>query len=53
MREAHNRGKIVMYNPAPYRDVDPSIFEYVDYFIPNKNELSKYANTADIEEGYV
>ena len=51
MAEAHNRGKVVIYNPAPYREEKNDIFKYVDYFIPNKIELSQYAKTDSIDEG--
>jgi len=51
IKEAHQRGKIVVYNPAPFRNVDGSIFAYLDYFTPNKGELANYAKTSDPLEG--
>ena len=51
MREANRLNKVVVYNPAPYRPVDNSIFAYVDYFVPNKIELSHYSHTNDIKKG--
>ena len=51
MKEAHRLGKIVIYNPAPYRKINNSVFQYVDFFIPNKIVLMKYSNTDNIQEG--
>lgn len=51
MEEAHKKGKVIIYNPAPYRKEVDDIFQYVDFFIPNKIELSQYTNTNSIDEG--
>lgn len=51
MKEAHKLNKVVIYNPAPYREVNNEVFKYVDYFVPNKVELSKYSGVEDVEEG--
>lgn len=47
---AHKLGKTVIYNPAPYRNVNSSFFAYVDFFVPNEVELSKYANEENIDK---
>lgn len=51
MKLAHELGKVVVYNPAPYREVNDDVFQYVDFFVPNEVELSKYAKTESVEDG--
>lgn len=51
MELAHKLGKVVIYNPAPFRNIDKSIFKYVDFFVPNEIELSQYSNEKDIKKG--
>lgn len=51
MKKAKELGKVVIYNPAPFRKLTENVFEYVDYFMPNKIELSQYSNKSSVEEG--
>ncbi len=51
IKEAHKLGKIVVYNPAPYRKFDKDLFSFIDYFIPNETELENYTNISDPIEG--
>jgi len=51
IKKAKEFNKIVVYNPAPYRDFDISILKDVDYFIPNKVEFEKCTGTDNLEEG--
>ena len=37
-RMAHEKGKCVILNPAPVKDIDREIYRYVDYLIPNEFE---------------
>ncbi len=49
--EAKKRGKAVVYNPAPYREIDDKLYAYIDYFIVNEIELERYSGTSDLQEG--
>ena len=49
--KAYELNKIIVYNPAPYRELDEKYFKYITYFIPNEVELMKYSNTSDINKG--
>ena len=51
IKKAKELGKIVVYNPAPYRPINEEVFKYLDYFIPNKIEFAKYSGIDNIEEG--
>lgn len=50
MKLAYKYGVKVIYNPAPYRDIDLDILKYVDYFIPNEIELKNYSGKDDFFE---
>ena len=39
MKKAKEFGKIVVYNPAPYRKFNEELFGYIDYFTPNRIEF--------------
>ena len=45
--EAKKRQKVVIYNPAPFREVEADIWPLIDYFMPNKVELFKYTGEFD------
>lgn len=47
MRKAKEYGKVLVYNPAPFRPLDERLFAFIDYFIPNRIELSKYTKCDD------
>lgn len=51
IKKAHEFHKVVIYNPAPYRQFDKKLLRYIDYFIPNKIELSQYTGSDDVQEG--
>ena len=51
IKEAHKLGKKVIYNPAPYRPFDDSIYPCIEYFVVNEVELACSSNTDSIEEG--
>ena len=42
-------GKVVVYNPAPYRPIKDEIIGKVDYFIVNEVELAQYSKEDDLE----
>lgn len=50
MKMGHELGKVVIYNPAPYRPIDNEILKYVDFFTPNKIESSLYSGNEDLDE---
>ena len=43
--------KVVVYNPAPYREMKDEILAKVDYFIVNEVELAQYSKEEDLEKG--
>lgn len=51
IREAKKLGKVVVYNPAPYREFNEELFKYIDFFTPNKGELANYSKVNDPLEG--
>lgn len=50
IKKCKELNKIVVYNPAPYKDIDPKCLEGLDYFIVNRVELSQCAKEEDIEK---
>ena len=51
INEAYKRHKIIIYNPAPYREIEDKTLLKVDYFIPNEVELSLYSNSNNVMDG--
>ena len=51
MKKAKELGKIVVYNPAPYRKFDESLFGCIDYFTPNRIEFKNFTGTDDLRKG--
>ncbi|MDY5669432.1 MAG: ribokinase [Bacilli bacterium] len=51
INKAYELNKIIIYNPAPYRNIDDDILEKITYFIPNEIELEKYSNMNNIDDG--
>ena len=43
--------KVVVYNPAPFREINNELLSKVDYFIVNKVELQQYSGEEDLEKG--
>ena len=48
MKKAKEFGKMVIYNPAPYRELKEELFTYIDFFIPNQIEFANYSGTSDL-----
>ena len=51
INKCHELGKVVVYNPAPYRPIKNEILAKVGYFIVNEIELSQYSGEKDLEKG--
>ena len=51
MKKAKEFGKTVVYNPAPYRELDPELFQYIDYYVPNRIEFREATGTYNLKEG--
>lgn len=51
INKCHELGKVVVYNPAPYREVKDEILAKVDYLIVNEVELAQYSKEEDFEKG--
>ncbi len=43
--------KVVVYNPAPYREIKEELLSKVDYFIVNEVELKQYSKEDSLESG--
>ena len=48
---ARARGKVTILNPAPVRDVDPSVWPLVDYLTPNESEAARLGGVSVAELG--
>ena len=51
LKLAHDKGMIVILNPAPVGPINTDTFKYVDYLVPNEHELEQLSDTSDIEKG--
>ena len=51
INKAYELNKIIIYNPAPYRNIDGDILKKITYFIPNEIELEKYSNMNNADDG--
>ena len=51
INKCHELNKVVVYNPAPYREINSEILSKVDYFIVNEIELAQYSKEEDFEKG--
>ena len=51
INKAYELNKTIIYNPAPYRNIDDDILKKITYFIPNEIELEKYSNMNNIDDG--
>lgn len=43
--------KVIVYNPAPYREINEKILSKIDYFIVNEVELAQYSKEETVEKG--
>ncbi len=50
IQKAHELGKVVVYNPAPYKEIPDSIFPCIDYLIPNESELAQLVPDTKVEK---
>ena len=50
IRKAHELNKVIIYNPAPYREIDSSLLSLVDFFVVNEVELVQYAKEENQEK---
>lgn len=37
---SHQLSKLIIYNPAPFVPINPSLYQYIDYITPNETELN-------------
>ena len=51
INKAYELYKTIIYNPAPYRNIDDDLLKKITYFIPNEIELEKYSNMNNIDDG--
>ena len=51
INKAYELNKTIIYNPAPYRNIDGDILKKITYFIPNEIELEKYSNMNNADDG--
>ncbi len=51
INKCHELGKVIVYNPAPFREINNDLLAKIDYFIVNKVELSQYSKEDDLEKG--
>lgn len=51
INKAKELGKVIIYNPAPVREVKKELFSNIDYLIVNEVELKQYCKENDIIKG--
>ena len=51
IKKAKELGKVVFYNPAPYRKVSDDILAKVDFLLPNRVEFKKLTGEDDLAIG--
>ena len=51
LKKAKEKGMIVVLNPAPIKKVHDSIYQYVDYLVPNEHELEALSNNKKVLQG--
>ena len=51
INKAYELNKTIIYNPAPYRNINDDILKKITYFIPNEIELEKYSNMNNVDDG--
>ena len=49
IKTAHNLGKTIVYNPAPFCQISSNIYAKIDYFIVNEVELAQYTGVMDFD----
>ena len=53
LKVAHEKGMVIVLNPAPIKKINEECFKYVDYLVPNEHELEALTGTSDILEGCI
>ena len=51
LKKAKEKEMIVVLNPAPIKKVDDSIYQYVDYLVPNEHELEALSQNKKLLQG--
>ena len=51
LKKAKEKGIIVVLNPAPIKKVHDSIYQYVDYLVPNEHELEALSHNKKVLQG--
>ena len=51
LKKAHEKGMMVIFNPAPVKEFDKEYFKYIDYIVPNEHEIQQLTGKEDILEG--
>ena len=51
VKRAKEKGMLVVVNPAPIKKVSESIYQYVDYLVPNEHELEQLSGESDPVKG--
>lgn len=51
IKQASKLGKIVVYNPAPFRKFNEELLGFIDYFMPNEVELFQYTKMQNPFDG--
>lgn len=50
IKKAHDRGMIVVLNPAPYKEVSRDYFKYIDYIVPNEHEIEQLTGIKEYDK---
>lgn len=51
LKKAHEKGMMVIFNPAPVKEFDEEYFKYIDYIVPNEHEIQQLTGKEEILEG--
>lgn len=51
MKMAHKNDAKVIFNPAPCRKISNDIYQYIDIFVVNEDEMEFYSGEKDVYEG--
>ncbi len=51
INKAYELNKTIIYNPAPYSNINDDILKKITYFMPNEIELEKYSNMNNVDDG--
>ena len=51
IKRAKEKGMLVIVNPAPVKEVSDSVYQYIDYLVPNEHELQFLSGETQILKG--